>query len=128
MSRIQSHEDLDVYRIAFAASNRIFEESKAFPNEEAHSLTQDIRGCSRLVCTKIAEAWRRRRSIETFVDGLSEAEANAGQTQSWISIANQCGYIPDETAESLIREYDHVLGKLVRLIASPEPWIIRKRK
>ena len=37
MSRIQSHEELDVYRMAFDAAMRIFDISKEFPKEERYS-------------------------------------------------------------------------------------------
>ena len=54
MSRIQSHEELDVYQLAFEAATRIFEVSKGFPREETYSLTDQIRRSSRSVCSNIA--------------------------------------------------------------------------
>jgi len=38
VSRIQSHEELDVHRLAFEAAMRVLEVSKGFPREETHSL------------------------------------------------------------------------------------------
>ena len=38
MSRIQSHEELDVYRLAFDAAMKIFALTKQFPREEIYSL------------------------------------------------------------------------------------------
>ena len=38
MSRIQSHEELDVHRLAFEAAMRVLEVSKGFPREETYSL------------------------------------------------------------------------------------------
>ena len=37
--RIKTHEDLDVYQLAFKAAMKIFELSKNFPAEERYSLT-----------------------------------------------------------------------------------------
>ena len=51
---IRSHEELDVYRMAFEAAMRIFEVSKGFPREEVYSLTDQIRRSSRSVCSNIA--------------------------------------------------------------------------
>lgn len=124
MARIRSHEDLDVYQIAFEAARRVFDASQDFPEEEKELLTVQLWQSSRAVCTLIAEAWRKRRSAETFVASLSEAEALAGSTQSLLSIASDCAYLKQEEHQELQQKYDYVLGKLVRLISNPDPWII----
>lgn len=41
--KIKTHEDLEVYQIAFRAAMEIFELSKHFPPEEKYSLTDQIR-------------------------------------------------------------------------------------
>ena len=64
---IQSHEELEAYKMAFDAAMRIFEVSKGFPREETYSLTDQIRRSSRSVCSNIAEAWRKRRYEAAFV-------------------------------------------------------------
>ena len=74
---ISSHEDLEVYKIAFDAAMKIFELSKNFPKEEKYSLTDQIRRSSRSVCANLAEAWRRRRYKASFVSKLNDAEAEA---------------------------------------------------
>ena len=55
-SKIKTHEDLDVYQLAFKAAMKIFELSKKFPAEERYSLTDQIRRSSRSVCSNLAEA------------------------------------------------------------------------
>lgn len=51
---IKSHEDLEVYQLAFSAAMKIFEISKKFPVEERYSLTDQIRRSSRSVCANLA--------------------------------------------------------------------------
>lgn len=46
---IKSHEDLEVYQMAFDVAMRIFDVSKKFPVEERYSLTDQIRR-SRTFC------------------------------------------------------------------------------
>jgi 23S rRNA-intervening sequence protein len=58
MGKIVRHQDLEVYKKAFAAAMRIFELSKSFPKEETFSLTDQMRRASRSVCANLAEAWR----------------------------------------------------------------------
>ncbi len=123
-SRIQSHEELDVYKMAFEAAMSIFEVSKKFSREETYSLTDQIRRSSRSVCSNIAEAWRKRRYEAAFVSKLSDAEAEAAETQTWLAFAIRCGYLSNEQAQALRQTYDHIIGKLVKMIYSPTPWIL----
>ncbi len=124
---IQSHEELDVYRMAFEAAMRIFKLSGQFPREETYSLTDQIRRSSRSVCGNIAEAWRKRRYRAAFVSKLSDAESEAAETQTWIRFAVTCGYWPEEMGAELYHTYDNILGKLVKMIINPSPWLLERR-
>ena len=126
MSRIQSHEELDVYRLAFEAAMRVFEISKGFPREETYSLTDQIRRSSRSVCSNIAEAWRKRRYEAAFVSKLNDAESEAAETQTWLQFAIECGYLAPEIGAELRQTYDYIIGKLVNMIINPTPWILRR--
>ena len=58
--KVQSFNELEVYQLAFAVQQEIFELSQRFPKQEAYSLTDQIRRSSRSVGANIAEAWRKR--------------------------------------------------------------------
>ena len=120
--KIQTHTDLDVYKLAFDAADRIFFLSKTFPIEERYSLTDQIRRSSRSVCANIAEAWRKRRYEAAFINKLNTAEAEASETQVWIQFCLSCGYIDGMNAEELIERYDHIIGKLVNMMRFPSKW------
>lgn len=126
MSRFQSHEKLEVYDLAFKAAMKIYEASKKFPREEVHSLTDQIRGSSRSVCSSLAEAWRKRRYEAVFVSKLNDAELEAGATKTWVRFAIECGCFSKELGQELYQTYDHIIGKLVHMIINPSPWILRK--
>ena len=96
MTTIRHFRELEVYLLARAGALRIFETSKSFPIEERYSLTDQIRRSSRSVCANIAEAWRKRRYPNAFISKLSDAEAEAAETQVWLEFALRCGYI-DQT-------------------------------
>ena len=121
---IQSHEELEVYKMAFEAAMRIFELSKTFPREEVFSLTDQMRRSSRAVCSNIAEAWRKRRYEAAFVSKLNDAEAEAAETQTWLQFAVECGYLSAEVGQELRQTYDHITGKLVNMIVNPYPWLM----
>lgn len=122
MAHIQQLSDLDVYRLGMDAAMRIFEASKRFLQEERYSLTDQIRRSSRSVCANTAEAWRKRRYANHFVSKLSDAEAEAAETQVWLEFAVKCGYLDREFAAELNTMYDHILGKLVNMLTRPEQW------
>jgi four helix bundle protein len=123
---ITSHEELEVYKLAFRAAMEIFFVSKSFPREELYSLTDQIRRSSRSVCSNTAEAWRKRRYEAAFVNKLNDAEAEAAETQTWLAFAVECGYLPAPAATELRHAYDQILGKLVNMISHPEPWLLKR--
>jgi len=105
---------------------RIFDLSKKFPAEERYSLTDQMRRSSRSVCANLAEAWRKRRYDGAFLLKLSDSEAEAAETQTWLEFAVKCNYLDAETGRELYQTYDHILGKLVNMINHPSPWLIKR--
>src|SRR5262245_15384309 len=123
--RIRSHRDLDVYTRAFVTAMQIFEASKRFPREEAFSLTDQMRRSSRSVCTNLAEAWRKRRYQAAFISKLSDAETEAAETQVWLQFAVECGYLRRDSGRALYKEFDQIIGMLVRMANQSKDWIIK---
>jgi four helix bundle protein len=121
---IKSHTELDVYRKAFDAAMQIFRLSKEFPSEERFSLTDQVRRASRSVCANLAEAWRKRRYEAHFVNKLSDSESEAAEVQTWLQFAAECEYINRDVARELYKEYDAIIGMLVKMITNPAPWVI----
>jgi four helix bundle protein len=70
--KIRHYRDLDVYQRAFAMAMKIYEITKAFPNEEKYSLVDQIRRSSRSVCSNIAEVWRKRKYPAVFKNKLTD--------------------------------------------------------
>jgi four helix bundle protein len=125
MTSIRHFRDLEVYQLAMAAAMKLFESSKKFPVEEKYSLTDQMRRSSRSVCANIAEAWRKRRYPNAFVSKLSDAEAEAAETQVWIEFSAKCGYFASDQSNELDRQYENIQGKLVNMLSHPEQWRIR---
>ncbi len=119
---IRRHTDLDVYQRGFDAAMEVFEFSKRFPKEERYSLTDQIRRSSRSVCGNLAEGWRKRRYPQAFLSKLTDSEAEAAETQSWIEFAVKCGYIKRDAAAKLYREYDRVIAMLVKMATNIDDW------
>ncbi|HBD27530.1 four helix bundle protein [Flavobacterium sp.] len=122
MAKIATHKDLRVYQSSFRAAMVIYQLSKSFPAEEKFSLTDQIRRSSRSVCANLAEAFRKRRYPKNFVSKLSDCEAEAAETHVWLDFALACEYVTIEDYEKLYKEYDMILGMLVKMIVEPEKW------
>ena len=120
MGLAKSFRDLDVYRLALREAKRIFEVTKGFPKNERHSLTDQVRRSSRAVGVLVAEAWGRRRYEAAFANKLSQAMAEAHETQSWLDHARTCDYINDEQYRELDDTWQKIGGKLNRMIQSAD--------
>lgn len=119
---IRRHTELEVFQRSFDAAMDLFWLSKKFPIEERYSLTDQVRRSSRSVAANLTEAWRKRRYPASFVAKLSDAEAEATETQTWIRFAESCEYLPEVEASKLLSDYDAIIGKLVTMIQHPDHW------
>jgi four helix bundle protein len=124
---IRHFRDLRVYQNGLTTALEVFKRTKLFPAEEKYSLTDQIRRSSRSVCANIAEAWRKRRYPAAFVAKLSDAETEAAETQVWIEVAHQCGYLSQEEFNVFDAIYESILGSLVKMASDPSKWTIEPK-
>jgi four helix bundle protein len=116
LGHASSFRDLIVYQKARQLSGDLFTLSAAFPKEEKYSLTDQIRRSSRSVGAQIAEAWAKRRYEKHFVSKLTDADGEQQETQHWIEVAADCGYIDREQSGALIArcaEIGRLLGGMI---------------
>jgi len=125
MAIIKDYRELDVYCNAMGAAMRVFELSRTFPVEERYSLTDQIRRSSRSVCANLAEAWRKRRYEAAFVSKLSDAEAEAAETQVWAEVAHRSGYWNQKTLLEIDGLYNRILAQLARISQEPQKWLLK---
>ena len=116
MAYARSFRDLVAYRKARRLAAEIFEVTKSFPQEERYALTDQLRRASRSIGAQIAEAWAKRRYERHFVSKLTDADGEQYETQHWIEVAADCGYLSREQAQSLLaacRELGRLLGGMI---------------
>ena len=116
----EGHRGLKVYQLAYKLAMEIFVESKSFPKEERYSLTDQIRRSSRSVAANIAEGFRKRRYPNMFISKLADADGEATETQVWIDVARDCGYLSHERGKKLMAGYEEVGRMLGGMLAHPE--------
>ena len=73
-----------------------------------------IGGVASTVRTK--KGWRMFEAA--FISKLNDAEGEAAETQTWIRLACECGYLTEKDGRDLHEIYDHIIGKLVKRIPS----------
>jgi len=120
---MQGFRDLKVYQLAYRLAMEVFNESRSFPQNEQYSLTDQIRRSSRSVATNIAEGFRKRQYPKMFVNKLADADGEATETQVWLDFALDCGYLPIERHDSLLRKYEEVGKMLGTMMTTPEKFI-----
>ena len=119
---VADYKELRVYRSAFEAAVRIYESSRRFPAEEKYSLTDQVRRSSRAGCANIAEAWRKRRYEAAFVSKLSDADAEAAETEVWLDFALRFRFIQPKEHAELKDIYDHVCRQLSLMMSNASSW------
>lgn len=102
MDYVESFRELEVYKSSRQLSKEIFEISKRFPKEEMYSLTDQVRRSSRSVGAQIAEGWGKRRYEKHFVSKLTDADGEQLETQHWIEVALDCGYLTKQQGDDLL--------------------------
>ena len=105
---------------------QVFEHSKSFPMEERYSLTDQIRKSTRSVCANLAEAWRKRSYEAAFISKLTDAEGEAGESQTWVAFAVRCQYLARPQGVELHRAYEAVLKMIVAIKKNPNVWVIKR--
>jgi four helix bundle protein len=120
----RSFRELQVYRTAMDAAMTVFEMTRTFPAEERYSMVDQVRRSSRSVCGNIAEAWRKRRYRAAFIAKLSDAEAEAAETQVWIELALRCKYLDQARSQALDEAYEQILAQLVAMIRDASRWVV----
>jgi four helix bundle protein len=112
MDYVEKFQDLEVYKFSRQLSKDIFGITKTFPKEETYSLTDQVRRSSRSVGAQIAEAWGKRRYEKHFVSKLTDADGEQLETQHWLEVSFDCGYITKEQADDLLNRSLSV-GKMI---------------
>lgn len=112
MEYVESFRELEVYKFSRLLSKEIFELTKSFPKEEMYSMTDQVRRSSRSIGAQIAEAWGKRRYEKHFVSKLTDADGEQLETQHWIELALDCGYLSKTKTDELLSRCSSI-GKMI---------------
>ena len=120
---MSGHRDLKIYQMAYRLATEIFNVSKTFPAEERYSLTDQIRRSSRSVAANIAEAYRKRRYPNSFINGMANSDSEATETQVWLDFAHDCRYLATDCYGRLTKDYEELGRMLGAILMNPAKFL-----
>jgi four helix bundle protein len=113
---VRSHEDLQVYQIAYRLSLEIHKASLGLPKHEQYGLGQQIRSASKSVCANLAEGFGKQRySKAEYVRFIAIAIGSADEMQVWVSYLVDLGYVSEDQGLSWRNQYKEIAKMLVKL-------------
>ena len=98
---------------------------KLFPESERHNLSEQFLRSCRSVPANIAEAWRKRRYTAHFASKISDAQAEAAETQVWIELSSRINYINVARFNELFNAYEVILAQLTVMSRDAHKWTKR---
>lgn len=114
MGKINSFEDLIVWRKSIGLSVQVYKLTSKFPKDEIFGLTAQIRRASNSVSLNIAEG--SVKSTATFINQLTHANGSANEVLSGSILAVELGFMKsDELTKlrSIIEEVTKMLNSLI---------------
>ncbi len=120
LAHAQSFRELLVYKKTRHLSREIFELTQTSPKDEMYALTDQVRRSSRSIGANIAEAWAKRRYEKHFVSKLTDADGEQQETQHWIGVAFDSGYITESQGRELIEKCLEIGRMLAGMISKSD--------
>lgn len=129
----RSFRELEVWKKARQLAREVHLESNSFPKQETYALTDQLRRAARSIGAQIAEAWAKRRYEKHFISKLTDADGEQLETQHWLIIAFDAGYLSQDRARALggaCTEIGAMLGEMILrapdFCSSPNSPILRE--
>lgn len=114
-SRVESFDDLNVYRHARDLTNRIYEITRQGSFTKDYGLVDQIRRASVSVMSNIAEGFERGTNTE-FIHFLFIAKGSCGEVRAQLSISFDQKYISENSYHGLVNQCRRISGMLSNLI------------
>ena len=111
-SKIESFEDLDVYRKLVKLHLEVHSITMSFPRFEMYELGSQLRRSSNAVPANIAAGWNNKH-MNMYLEGINRASGELRETKHHVSIAFQKGYIEQQQYDGVASRYDEC-GEMLR--------------
>jgi four helix bundle protein len=113
VKNVDTFEDLEVFRRAYAVSLEIHKATLEFPKIETFALADQIRRASKSIPGNVAEGFgKQRSSMAEFKRFLIMAVGSADEMQVWLKYAGDLNYVDRETCDRWRGEYRQIARML----------------
>ena len=114
--RVESFEDLEVFKRAYRISLEVHRASLDFPAIEQRALGDQVRRASKSICANIAEGFAKQRgSAAEFKRYLLIAVGSSDEMRVWARYCLDLGYIDEAMWQRWRDEYQEVSKMLAGL-------------
>jgi len=114
---MKSHKDLIVWQKSLEHVVAIYVATRAFPKEELFGIVSQMRRAAVSIPSNIAEGYGRAYEKETS-KFLSNALGSASELETQLIISKDLGFIPVQSAQSLLGQIEEIIRMLSALIKS----------
>ena len=114
---MRDHRKLKAFQLADAIVVRVYETTRTFPKEEQFVLTAQMRRAAISVAANIVEGCARR-STKEYTNFLNLSFASLRETGYLFDLSHRLGYLSDESATALKKQYNECARILSGLIRS----------
>ena len=99
---------LQVFQKAYQLSLEVHRLSLEFPKREQFALADQLRRCSKAICSLLVEGFGRNQSPKEKLQYVRMANGSNDETKLWLQYAVDLGYLPAETCQGLMERYEEV--------------------
>ena len=114
MAKVSRVGDLKVYRRLVELHLRVHERSLGFPKYEMYELGSQMRRSSNSGPANVAEGFNNKHA-KIYLESISRALGEIRETQHHLMIAWRKEYLPRETYDELVSEYNEC-SRMLRAI------------
>ena len=114
--KVKSYKELSVWQKSMDLVEKIYSATRTFPKEEIYALTNQLRRASVSIASNIAEGQGRQTTADSCRH-LSIAYGSLYETETQILISQRRNYLPERTANGLMKltgEVGRLLNGLLR--------------
>jgi len=104
---IKTFRDLNVWQKAHNLVLKVYKITKKFPEEEKYGLVGQLRRSAASIPTNIVEGFKRK-SKKDYAHFINIADSSLEETKYHIILANDLGYIKEDTFDELMELCDEV--------------------
>ena len=117
MGKIESVEDLEVFKRSHQLTLKIYKISENFPRDEIYGLISQMKRAAASICANLLEGSYRLNRAE-YRQFVGIARGSSGELKYHVMLAKDLGYISADDYASLKIELDEITKMLRGLAAS----------